>query len=326
MVRLPQNVIKAKEAFESENKITNDIISNPRQILKETPAGAIFEYSSITVAVLCQKKLLAYNAYALTARCALLAVSPTLNLVAQKVAGALSVYSKGLAKFPQADFNAYNGAFSNGGETSSIPECLTASDVISDILSDIAKEIKKLFKNLNFRIDFGAGNIIDEIVSKIRSQVKKVKEKISEFTKPLIDLAKQIVDFVKKVFDTVLTLVQKALFVIFDTITTILDKLGFGKLISKLREIYDCLKSNCPPAVQYMVDMEDVMPGMVLNLPLDQYTGEFRVYKLSMYSDMYPDLTTSDGAKVLYDMDSDYCEYRETIKREIERNKYGISL
>ena len=323
MVRLPQNVINAKEAFESENKIAYDLISNPRQVLAETPAGILLDYPNPTIAVLCQKKLLSYNILALSTRTTILSISPKLLVVAQQVALALSVYAKGLNTFPKADLSNYENLINTeGGETNSIPECLKLSDVISDILSDIGREIKNLFKSITPSL--GNNRFIDEIVSKIRSQVRKARDLMSDITKPLIDTIKEIARFTKKVFDFVLNATQKALFFIFDTIWLILDKLGIIKLIRKLREMYDCLRTNCRPVEAYMVNVEDVMPGMMVNLPIDQYTGEFRVYKLGMYSDIYPDLGTSEGSQILYDMDSDYSEYRVKMNEQNEKIKNEI--
>lgn len=75
MIRLPKEVADAKAEFERANDI-KDAINNPRQILKEAPLNTIFDYPNPTVAALCQKKLLEYNALAVLVRTKILAGGP----------------------------------------------------------------------------------------------------------------------------------------------------------------------------------------------------------------------------------------------------------
>lgn len=304
MIRLPKEVADAKAEFERANDI-KDAINNPRQILKEAPLNTIFDYPNPTVAALCQKKLLEYNALAVLVRTKILAGGPIATKVAQNTALVLGIYSKGVAKFPETnadlavtgsgDFNRYN---------SHIPECLQSSSIISDILSDIAKDLKSLFQG-----DFSAFSIIDEVISSLKSKIKSVGEAFEGAFDVVASKVKQVMKYFEDAFKLVQNEVQRALFIVFDAINDFIKSTGLGKDIAKLREYYNCLRSYCRPTLDYMVDMDDVMPNMMVDLPIDQYTGEFRVYKLKMYSDSYPELRTSEGSRVLHEMDSDYSAY-----------------
>ena len=313
MIRLPKEVADAKAEFEKANNI-KDAINNPRQILKESKLNTMFEYPNPTVATLCQKKLLEYNSLAVIVRTKILAGTPIATKVAKDAALVLGTYSKGLAKFPETndslvvigsgDLNKYN---------SHIPECLKSSSVISNILSDISKELKSLFQG-----DFAAFSIIDEVISSLKSKIKSASEAIEGGFDVVASKVKEVMKCFEDSFKLVQNEVQRALFIVFDAINDFITSTGIGKDIAKLREYDNCLRSHCRPTLDYMVNMDDVMPNMMVNLPIDQYTGEFRVYKLKMYSDSYPELNTPEGSRVLHEMDSDYNAYKAMRDNKIK--------
>lgn len=313
MIRLPKSVADAKAEFERANDI-KDAVNNPRTILKDTPAEAIYEYQNPTIAALCQKKLAEYNALALVVRTKILGASPIALQVAQKAAEALGLYAKGLAKFPEVDEALAQGALGSADRhASSVPACLEESSQIADILGDIAKDFLSLFNG-----DSAFTSILDNIISSLNSNLKKARDALKGAFGDIASQVKSVAKVFEDAFKLVQNELQRALFVVFDAISNYIKASGLGQDLAKLREYFNCLRSHCSPALEYMVDMSDVMPNMYVDLPIDQYTGEFRVYKLYIYSDSYPDLNSTEGQKVLSEMDSDYVAYTQMRKSKID--------
>ena len=322
MIRLPANVVKAKQEFEEKNKI-KDVVNNPRQLVQDTPFDVLFEYQNPQVAMLCQRKLLEYNTLALKLRTTIKGASPLINGVVSNVARLIGVYAKGLAMFPLIndaffDSNTFGRLPINSG----IPECLKETTKATQLITDVAKDVKSLFSKNN------DAEIIDELIS---SLMKKTSTIDAILTGGLdTDEAKsiQILKTIGDALKLVQNATQRVLFSLFDNVSKFLLRTQLGRDIVRLRQMYDCLNSYCKPNIKYMVDMSDLMPDMLVQLPIDQYSGEFRPYRLNMYAKEYPELDGAEGSRVLMNMDADYinfCRQREEKTQEIA-NKNNVEI
>lgn len=316
MVRLPKPVADAKLEFERNNAI-KDAVNNPRKILKDTPLENLFEYANPTVAVLCQRKLAEYNLLALAVRTKIIGCGPTANRVAQRVAELMALYAKGLAYFPLVNPNFAPNTFGDWSRYNSmIPECLQETSKLTDVMADLGKELLSLFSG-------GDSGLIDEVVKSIKSSIQKVGDALKSGFNDVMAQVQYVIKTFNDAFKLVQNQIQKVLFDVFDQLRNYLTITGLGRDIAKLRQYHSCITTHCRPNIPYMVDMEDLMPGMMVDLPIDQYTGEFRVYRLYIYSDTYPDLNTSEGSRLLSEMDSDYaayCEMRTNKVNELARS------
>lgn len=320
MVRLPKAVADAKAEFERNNAI-KDAVNNPRKILKDTPFETLFEYANPTVAVLCQRKLMEYNLLALVVRTKIMGCGPIANRVAQKVAELMALYAKGLAQFPLVNENFAPETFGDWSRYNSmIPECLQETSKLTDMMQDIGKDLFNLFKG-----DSSTSALIDEVVKSIKAKIKKVGDALKSGFNSVMAQVKFVVKTFNDAFKLVQSKIQLVLFALFDLISDYLRTTGLGRDIAKLRQYHSCLTTNCRPNNKYMVDMEDVMPNMMVNLPIDQFTGEFRVYRLFIYAESYPDLNTSEGSRLLSEMDSDYAAYCEMRKDKLKQLAQSVN-
>lgn len=314
MVRLPKHVAEAKKEFEQENDI-KDAVNNPRKILKDSPAAAVLDYQNPQVALLCQKKLVEYNALALVVRAKILSLSPICFTTAGEVARLLSAYVAGLAMFPLTDPRFAYGTFGNLSMfNSNIPDCLLQKTKAQSLVEDIGKDLIKMIRGH----DKEEKELIDDVLKKIKSKSKSAKDQIKGGFSEIAAQIQAAIKAFNDAFKLVQNPIQQILFVMFDVIRDFLIATGLGRDIVKLRAMYDCMNSYCAPVKKYLVDMEDLLPGMVVNLPIDQYSGDFRPYRLFIYSETYPDLATDEGNRTLSLMDCDYMDYCSLRKQKTQ--------
>lgn len=310
--------VKSRKSLIQNNPI-KDAINDPKTIVKNENIKQLFEYDNPKVAILCQKKLAEYNMLALAVRMKILGSQPIINTTANAINDALGTYSKGIGNIEgelKIDENFVSGAVGNPNKIpNSIPTCLQESSNIFNAIKDVVKSISSLFADGgNKFIEF-----IEKTLSQITSMLSKAKDTIMEFIDPVIEVAKKIINVVKKVLNLILDAVKAVLFSVFDAIKSFIDALGLKSDLKKLRDWKYCLETHCKPNIPFMVDLSDVLPNMRANMPIDQYSGEFRVYQFSNMKLNSYNFTDSNSRRILSEMDSDYIQYSNV--RESKMNE-----